>query len=77
MKFSEKMNTVLISKLVKQEHATKGDDFLIRDPTLVYQSYRKAKYAELLANNALPDGLCENKKDIEKHDVTRKTFHLF
>ena len=51
--------------------------FLIRHPTLVYHSYRKAKYAELLANNALPDGVCESTYDLEKHDVTRKAFHFF
>ena len=51
--------------------------FLIRHPTLVYNSYRKARYAELLANNALPDGVDECTYDIEKHDVTRKAFHFF
>ena len=51
--------------------------FLIRHPTLVYHSYRKAKYAELLANNALPDGVDESTYDIEKHDVTRKASHFF
>ena len=50
--------------------------FLIRHPTLVYRSYRKAKYAELLANNALPDSVCESTYDIEKHDVTRKASHF-
>ena len=51
--------------------------FLIRHPTLVYNSYRKARYADLLANNALPDGVCESTYDIEKHDVTRKAFRFF
>ena len=52
--------------------------FLIRDPTLVYHSYRKAKYSKLQANGLLSAELADKSKyDIEKHDATRKGHNFF
>ena len=52
--------------------------FLIRDPHLVYNSYRKAKYEDLKKHRKLAgDALDENKFDIAKHDCSRKVHNFF
>ena len=52
--------------------------FFIRDPTLMFTSYRKAKYKQHTTNaNHSGEVLEESKFDLEKHTVSPKSFHYF